>query len=202
MANEYATVNELKATLELSGQSFADDDITLALTAASRAVDRHTRRRFWVDADADQVRYYTPADAAHLLIDDLVTLTALAGDDAGDGTFTESWTLNTDFVLEPLNAAADGEPYTAIRVHHNGSRYFRPGHVRSVRVTGKFGWAVVPDEVKQATKIVAAKLVKRAREAPFGVVGFGMDGAAVRIVGQDPDVIGLLQPFVSRPGIA
>ncbi len=40
MANEYVTRTELKATLGIgSSQTYADDDIDVALEAASRAVD-------------------------------------------------------------------------------------------------------------------------------------------------------------------
>lgn len=195
MASDYLTSNELKATLELTGESFADDDIELAITAASRAIDNLTGRRFYADSDANQVRYYSPTDPDVLWVDDLVTLTTLEVDTGEDGTFEETWTANTDFYLEPLNAAADGWPYTFLVVNTRSSVYFPVAH-RSVKVTGKFGWSVVPDAVKQAAKISAAKLLKRSREAPFGVVGFGADGVAVRIGSNDPDVMTLLSPFI------
>lgn len=196
MANEYITVAELKAALSLAGESFADPDIARSITAASRAVEDATDRRFWQDADVNQVRYYTPKDAYRLSIDDLVTLTALATDLAGAGTFTQSWTANTDFVIKPLNAAADGYPYTTVCAQAARSTlYFPVGYLRSVRVTGRFGWPAVPDPVKQATMMIASRLLKRVREAPFGVAGFGMDGVAVRVARQDPDVVELLAPY-------
>ena len=195
MANEYATSAELKATLELTGETFADADISLALTAASRAIDGAARRRFWVDANANQVRYYSPTTEDWLQIHDLVTLTSLKSDPGGDGTFEYTWTQNTDFVLTPLNAAADSRPWTSIELHPNGSYSFPTDYPRSVELTGKFGWSAVPDAVKEATMIVAAKLVKRAREAPFGIVAAGLEGAAIRIARHDPDVRFLLGPY-------
>lgn len=193
MANEYATVAELKSTLELSGESFADPDLTLALTAASRAVDRATSRRFWADTGTSNVRYYTPNNGEVVWVDDLVTLTEFAVDANLSGTFT-AWTQTTDYYLEPLNAAQEvpARPYTSVRVAPFTSRYLATGYTRSVRVTGKFGWSAVPDEVKQATKMIAARLVKRAREAPFGVIGFDVEGTAVRIASNDPDINMLL----------
>lgn len=195
MANEYATSSELKSALTLLGETFADDEIALALTAASRGIDAATDRRFWVDPDATQVRYYTPRGRRTVEIDDLVVLTEVASDSTGDATFETTWTANTDFVLEPLNAAADGRPWTTIRVQPYGTRRL-PCIPRSVRVTGKFGWAAVPAEVKEATIVLASKLMRRAREAPFGIVTAGIDdAAAMRIARTDPDVSFLIGPL-------
>jgi hypothetical protein len=196
MAQDYLTIAELKDTLELSGESYADTDLNVAITAASRAVEHHCDRRFWADEDATSVRYYTPTSSVVLQIDDLVTLTDLDTDDAGDQTFTEAWTPNTDVFLEPLNAAADGQPYTRLCTNPaRSSLYFPVQYGRSVRVTGKFGWPAIPSEVVQATTIMAGRLLKRARETPMGVAGFDMSGAAVRIAYADPDVVMLLDPL-------
>jgi hypothetical protein len=196
VANEYATTSELKSALTLLGENFADDEIALALTAASRGIDHCTDRRFWADADATQVRYYTPRTCRLVEIDDLVTLTAVAIDLVGDATFATTWTVNSDFVLEPLNAAADARPYTQIRLTPYRAQWLPAGRPRSVRVTGKFGWAAIPPEVKEATIVLAAKLMRRAREAPFGIVTAGLDeGAAMRIARTDPDVAFLVGPL-------
>lgn len=195
--NLYATSAELKATLELTGATFADPDIALALEAASRGIDRLCGRRFYPDPDANQTRYYTPEHPGLLRIDDLITLTSLATDPASDGTFADTWTLDTDFVLAPLNAQADGEPWTEIHVRRTGSYRWACGAGRSVRVTGRFGWAAVPVGVKQATVIVASKLMRRAREAPFGVIAVGLEsGGAMRIARSDPDVMFLVGDLI------
>ena len=209
MSNEYATLTDIKATLTLTGETFADADLRLGLTAASRAIDNICERRFWLDTDATTVRYYTPTrrDARRILeIDDLVTFAALDTDNDGDGVFENSWTLYTDFVLEPLNGAEDGLPYTLIRALPQGTHMFpggprgiMPGGVipRSVRVTGQFGWSSVPDEIQQATVILAGRLTRRSREAPFGLIGFAMEtGTNVASLSRtDPDVMMLLAPF-------
>lgn len=202
MTATYVSAVELKATLELSGETFADNDIDLAVSAASRSIDNLCGRRFWPDADATQVRYYTPEDRGCLNVDDLVELTSLKTDPGGDGTFDETWSLDTDFVLLPLNAATDGRPWMRIEAHPNGSYRMPVGFPRSVKITGKFGWTAVPDEIKLATTVLASKLMRRAREAPFGVVAFGLDsGAAMRIARSDPDVMGLISSF-DRTAIA
>lgn len=201
MANEYQTSAALKATLELTGETFADADVALALTAASRGIDQYTHRRFYADGDTSQVRVYSPWEKDLLRIDDLITLTSLKTDPGGDNVFENTWVLNDDFVLEPLNPElVDGtvkEPWTLIRRHPNADFEFTVKYPRTVQVTGKFGWPVVPDAIKTATVILAAKLLKRTREAPFGVVTVGIDaGAAMRIARTDPDVRFLADPYV------
>jgi hypothetical protein len=198
MANEYVTTAELKATLSMTGETYADDDIALALEAASRTVDAHCRRRFYPDANAAQVRYYTPWSSGYVPIDDLIELTTLKSDPGGDGTYENTWVLNTDFTLQPTNAGAEGVPYTSLQMHPSGSYVFSTDYPRTVQVTGKFGWASAPPAVKQATSILAARLMKRAREAPFAVAGFSLDGSVVRVTRIDPDVEMLLAPFVKR----
>lgn len=200
--SDYVELDELKAASSLSGETFADPDLERAITAASRGIDNETRRRFWLDADANQVRYYTPSNSGPLLlIDDLVQLTAVAIDPAGAAAFDQPWTQNQHFVLEPLNAPADGWPWTAIRAVPRGQYTFPVGYLRSVKVTGKFGWPAVPVPVKEATIITASRLVKRTREAPFGVVSMGMDAAA-RIAREDPDVCSLLKPYTRGAGVS
>lgn len=194
MANEYQTSAAFKKSLSLAGETYADDDISLALEAASRGLDEVCDRRFYADVDANQVRYYSPWSKGLLVIDDLVTLTSLQTDPGGDGTFEETWTLNTDFTLEPLNAAAGGRPWEQVKAHPSGNYHFPIAYPRSVQITGRFGWSAVPPTIKQLTGIIAAKLLQRSREAPYGVV-FGSESAA-RIAREDPDMMFLLRGFI------
>lgn len=193
----YLTAAQLKATLAMTGTSFADADVSISIGAASRAVDTITGRRFWLDADADQVRYYTPHSLRLLQIDDLVEMTSVAIDRSGNGNFSESWTRGTDYVLEPFNAPSEqpARPYETLRVRRLSGRWLPDCIEQSVKVTGQFGWATVPDDVTAATSILAAKLVRRQRDAPFGIV-MGIDsGVAMRIARTDPDVYTLLHDY-------
>lgn len=195
MANEYVTATVLKATLSLTGETFADADVTTACTAASRAIDNLTNRRFWVDANANQVLYYTAESPRFVRIDDLVTLTTFKVDVDGDGTFETTLTNNTDFTLYPLNAAATATawPYTYVKSHPLTSTPF-PGYPRSIEITGKFGWSAVPEPITNATTILAHALVRRAREAPFGIITLGVE-EATRIGRSDPHVNMLIDPY-------
>lgn len=201
-ANAYVEVEEFKSTVELTGTSFQDADIRLGLLAASRGIDLALGRRFYPDADVNQIRYYSPASVRWLAIDDLITLTSLATDQSGNGNFSNTWTVNTDFVLEPLNAPADGFPYRSVRATPRSSLYFPNVYPRSVRVTGKFGWTAAPPAIKNATVLLAARVIKRTREAPFGIIGLGLEGAAVRAsaIARDPEIAFLLDPYNRNSG--
>lgn len=196
MANEYAEVADIKDALQMLGEDFADPQIRSSLSAASRGIDNLTSRRFWLDADNSSVRYYTPENAGWLQIDDIVDVQEIATD-AGDGAFSQAWTQDADYVLEPLNAEADGIPYDRITVLERGSRWL-PVATKSVRVTGQFGWQEVPEGVQQATVILTCKLVRRVREAPFGVIAWG-DGTIARIARSDPDVMFLVGDYIRNP---
>lgn len=193
---EYVSADELKATLSLSGTTYADDDLERVAGAASRAVDSLCGRRFYLDDNATQVRRYSPTSSCELEIHDLAVLTTLKTDPGGDGTFEETWMVNADFVLAPLDAQADAalmRPYTHISRHPNGSYVFPTSYPRTVEVTGKFGWPSVPDEVVQATTLLANRLLTQARSAPLGIVPF--EGGAIRIARRDPQVMLLLGPL-------
>ncbi len=201
----YVELAALKKSLELTGETYADDDLTLAISSASRTVDAVCGRRFSLDA-ADETRYYTPRRTKVIEIDDLTTLTsaALAGWTGEFATWevSASGTIDTaDYDLLPLNAHEDGEPWTAVRLAAEGLITFVPD-VGKLRITGRFGWASVPDSVIQATAMLASRYAKRMREAPFGVAGFGADGVAVRVSTVDPDVKMLLTPYIRATRLA
>lgn len=197
----YVTEEELKKTLTMTGTSFADYDIEPAILAASTALNELCgRRRFDMVPAADDdptIRYYKPSNPGVIIINDLVELTALTTDTDGDGDFEDEYVLNTDVVLWPLNALADGRPYTQIRLNPaKATTAFPHCNPRGAKVEGKFGWPATPSFLNPATKMLASRLIKRMREAPFGVVTVGLDvGSAIRIGRMDPDIMGLVEPY-------
>jgi hypothetical protein len=149
-------------------------------------------------------RYYTPFSRHLIVIDDLADFTSLSIDMNGDGTtFETTLTENADFVFEPLNAEVDGKPRELIRVLRRSGKWLPDPsyHPRSVQLIGKFGWDAVPANIVKATTILASKLLRRAREAPFGIVAMGgIDAAAViRIARTDPDVAFLIGDLIRKP---
>lgn len=192
----YVTVPALKASLAMTGQTYADADMQTAVDAASRAVDWATHRRYYLDPDPTQVRYYTATSWRYLQIDDISVLTSVAVDRTGTGTWAEVWTAGTQYVAEPFNAPADFRPYERLTVRYLSTSFWPTLIQQGVKVTGQFGWAVLPEDIKAATSILASKLLRRVREAPFGVVTLGIDqAAAMRIARTDPDVYSLIQPY-------
>lgn len=213
----YLDADTFKLTSGLGATSFADADVDVALAAASRAIDSITSRRFWPDPDANQVRYFDVVREDLCEIDDLITLTSIAVDANSDGVYETAWALTTDFMLEPINAPADGRPYERIRFMHawygvanvwlyGDWPWWRRSWLslgrNAIMVTGKFGWSSVPSQVVTATQIIAARLLLRSREAPFGVVGGGLDAQAVRIASTDPDLNLLLAPLSRKTWVA
>lgn len=199
MANDYLTLDELKVASEVTGLSFIDYDGQRSVSSASRAVEEYCGRRFWLDTGTSNVRYFTPLDSGCVQVDDVVSIGTVEVDYNSDGTWETTWAA-TDYTVYPLNAAADGKPYEELRARPWANLGFPCGE-GSVKVTGQFGWPAVPEQVKTATTLLAAKLVKRVREAPFGVVGIGIDQVAVRVIKSDPEMSMLLDPLVRGQGV-
>lgn len=183
----YITEAEVKATLTLDGTTFADADVVRAVDAANAAVDQLFGRSFSLDGAASD-RYY-PVRRRHesvLPIHDLTRTTTIsvAVDANGDGIFETALVENTDYVLNPLNAEADGLPFEEIAM----LKSFLPLGRRRVKVTGTFGWPAVPSQIPAFAEVIAIKLVTRLRDAPFGIVTAGADmGVAMRLAKMDPD---------------
>lgn len=192
MANEYADLATLKSSLGME----ADDDtrdslLNKALASASRSIDTATGRRFWLDAAAS-AREFNPAsrvvcgsDGERLLLDDAGAAPTLVETGAAG-----AWAAVTDYETGPENAIVRGRPVTSL-LRSSGS--WGRGTVR-VRVTARWGWPVVPDEIEQATLIQASRLFKR-KDSPEGVTG-SAEWGVVRLSRRDPDVWALIEHYV------
>jgi hypothetical protein len=194
MANEYATAEELKQSARIE-DTVDDDMIAVALSAASRMIDNYCHRRFWLDPAAT-IRYFDGAHCRSIWVDDIGSSTdlAVAVDPSDSGAYSEAWTVATHYRLLPRNAAADGRPWTQIETVTGGGKSF-PDYAGSVRVTARFGWPAVPDEVKQATLIQAGRLWRR-KDSPYGVAGVAELGSEMRLLAKlDPDVQVLVNPY-------
>lgn len=191
---EYATLAEFKAARRIKDDS---DDTALqsVLVAASRAIDRRCGRRFWLDTEPTvrtyrtQGRVVSEPDSERLLVDDIGSLDGLVVE-VGSGS---SWTPVTDYEPLPDNAPARGEPVTTLL------RPYGTWGCQQVRVTAQHGWPAVPDEIRQATLLLASRLYHR-KDSPQGITG-SADWGPLRVSRMDPDVEALLGPF-ALPGFA
>jgi len=178
ITNGYATLAELKSYLKID-DSVEDALLEQIIESASRMVDDLANRSFTVPA-ATSVRYYYPRNVYTLPIDDLANTTGLVvqTDPDSTGTYATTLTLDVDYLLEPLNAAPEGRPYTFVRIV--GSRSWGFSQIATarpaVKITGRFGWPAIPDAITQATLILSADLYKR-KDSVGGVLGLSEMGA-------------------------
>lgn len=194
---DYCSTAELAAYLRID-DSVDDAQLGLAVTAASRAIDRATGRAFGLDASAITREYWMARRYdGSFRVDDISSTTGLVV------TFvaSEDWsatllplTLDTDFRLLPLNAADDARPFESVDV----SPATWPCGFARMLVTAKFGWPAVPTAIKQAALVQASRFFKR-RDAPFGVAGSPELGSELRLLDRvDPDVAVMLQGYIRR----
>jgi hypothetical protein len=185
---------QLKEYVSIADADTLDDNaVELAAIAASRAIDRMTRRQFG-QTDEAEARYctakYDHVDGLWFVdVDDFMSTDDLAidYDTAGDETYA---TAATTWLKRPLNAAVKSRPWTTIVL-----RDTPPTGVGAVLVTAVWGWASVPATFKQATMLQAARFLKR-RDAVFGVAGDPSLGSEIRLQDKvDADVAVMLREY-------
>ena len=203
MTNGYATLNEFKAYLFPSSNygTAEDPQMEAAIESASRIIDAHTNRRFYSDSTVSARVYYADTPI-RCTVDDFSTITGLIiKTDTGDnGTYDQTWAA-TEYILEPLNAEIGGvssQPYNTV-IATIPKLFPTTGRRPRVQVTAKWGWAAVPDTVRQACLIQAARLYRRA-QTPEGFAA-GESFGAIRVSTKlDPDVQMLLAPYRRQGG--
>lgn len=208
MANDYCTTAHIKAAMP-DGEWGSAYDVELGrlATAASRAIDRFTKRQsgFWY-VSADETRYFDGNGRRELWIGYLAAApTSVSVAESGDvdssagsgGTYT-AW-ATSDYLLWPYNALLEGEAYRRLDIDvMNGSKASWYPYPKSVKIVGKFGWATaVPSEIRELAIIQAARWFKRGQQAY-------QDTGAVSDLGQlqyvqrlDPDIAAMIDfpPF-------
>ena len=196
ITNGYATLAQVKRRLNIPTATTADDtDIEEAIESASREIDKHCGRRFYADAAATARTYY-PDKPCRATVDDFYETAALVVkiDSADDGTYGTTLTLNTDYILKPLNGVVDGEsgwPYWKIELV--GSALFPTWTRRpSIQVTAKWGWSAVPKPVYEACRIIAAANYYL-KDVKFGSAGVA-DLGIVRVT-DNPTAAAKVRPY-------
>ena len=188
---DYASSTEL--TDFARSDSVDDVQAALAVTAASRAIDRATNRQFGLVA-APELRYYTAQWNARrgrwtIDIDDLMTAAGL--------TVATATATITEYDLEPRNAAAEGKPWTQIVIRPTNTVAIC-GEDSEIQGTGRWGWTTVPTPVKQAALLQGSRFLSR-RDSPYGIAGSPDAGSEMRLLARvDPDVAVSLTAYV-RP---
>lgn len=200
--NGYATVEEIRDQMGDTAARIDIDVIERSIEAASRLIDSLCGQRFWLDP-TPVARTFSPVDNLFVFVGGIGSTTGLVvqSDTGGNGTYSETWTLDTDFLLTPPNAPFfNSSAYSWSGIQAVGSKTFIVGARRpSLKVTAKWGWTVVPSDIVKATILQTVRII-RLKDAPFGIAGMGEFGA-VRIAKVDPNVESLVRPFyrLTRP---
>lgn len=194
----YISVTEFKSYLvgpanaNLSGQ---DDQFEDAISTASREIESYCARQF-NKAESATAREFEPDSSYWCYVDDFWTTTDLVVklDSSGDGSFSTTLSAS-QYELSPANGVVDGMtgwPYSKIRLLGGTFPCSYGGRSRTLQVTAKWGWAMVPAPVRAATKIMAAETWKL-KDAPFGVLG--LDEFGVVRVRQNKMAVSKLAPY-------
>ena len=191
ITNGYCTLAELKAALRLTDTT---DDALLenAIEGASRRIDGATGRWFYKTASTAQKLF--AFDNFNVPTRDIAnTSVTVKTDDNGDGTYENTWTQGVDYELEPLDAPLRGFPFRRV-VSISGRTFPLTTQPRKpmIEVTAQWGFDAVPDDIREATILLAMRGFAR-YNAALGVVGFADMAIQVRAV--DPDVRDLIQPY-------
>jgi hypothetical protein len=199
ITNGYATLAEIKGYMSISDNT--DNDLLENLVeSASRSIDRIANRRFYLDATAS-ARLYRAYSNIFVFVDDIGTTSNLvvAIDENGNGTYSKTLTLNTDYILDPLTSQSLNRPFTQLTMVSNTETWpifpgltsngLRPG----VQVTARWGWPSVPDDINMACLILTADLYKR-KDAPGGILGLG-DLGVVRMSPIGRDVTAMVRAY-------
>lgn len=189
ITNGYTTLANVKAALRIT-DSVDDALLEQAVEGSSRRIDGYCGRFFYQRSATVNLFAYDPWNQP---VSDLVSITTLKTDGAGDGTFSTTWSAG-DYYLEPTDTALQNRPYTRI-VAKAGKTFPLQEFPRQplVQVNGTWGWPAVPDDVEQACLLLSIRSFSRLNAA-LGVVGFADMAIQVRAV--DPDVRDLLAPYI------
>lgn len=166
----YPTASDLGAFLDATGLTNADGTaLSTALSsrlaiaiAASR--DRFERdvHRVMLAASTTTTRSFNPpvSRTGALHIDDLAALTSVVYQP--QGSEAQTLTVQVDYWIEPINAAAKLEPITRLIFRRRWLEPIWPSMQQSIQVTGKWGYA---------TDLPAAAYEAMLARAALGLLG-------------------------------
>lgn len=183
MAESYAPLADLKAMRRITDTT-DDALLTKVLSVASRRIDARTNRRFWLDPAPVERVFGTAGRVTpdgRLLVDDIGSVDGLVVE-TGTGA---TWAPLAGYELGPANSLANGWPYMELTGIWSGIR---------VRITARWGWPTVPEDISMATLLLASRLYMR-KDSPEGLAASAEFGS-IRVSRWDPDVDALVAPYV------
>ncbi len=210
MANEYAAVLDLMDRVNIPLEDPREAALAQVIEAASRWIDRKTTHRFYATTET---RYYSAQNRygrlwddrqapvsfdtserpwgspARLELDDVLTVSAVATDEDGDGVYEQSWTAVTDYWLSPRNSPANGQPYRYLNRNVATSRFLFPMWEESVSVTGSFGFCTLatrPSDIRELCLMVSELMARPVMDMSVsGVKQYAVDQQFTITAGED-----------------
>ena len=184
ISNGYASLAEYKAYIAMRGLSGSvgtdtSDDSVIEdfIEAVSRYVDRQTGRRFYVDG-SDTVYYYQAESSVLVILPDFASITTVSADFNNTRTYTDY--AATAWEALPDNYSDESLPINGLALSPVSTSYF-PTHRRGIKITGKRGWAAVPDDIKEATLSIAQNLYSaRSGQSTEGRVRVTASGVVIQ----------------------
>ena len=191
--NGYITLAGLKNYLKID-DSVEDTLLEQIIESASRSIDRIANRRFYLDGTAT-ARTYRPVGNMRVIVDDIGTTTGLIlkTDPDANGVYQTTFTLNSDYIVEPTNAIAKGRPINYLTIVGGTALSLPVNYWPQVEVTARWGWPSVPDDIEQATYILSADLYKR-KDSIGGVLGLSELGA-IRMSPLGRDITSIVRAY-------
>lgn len=207
-AGRYVAIEELKKTLSLSDRDHADRDLEVAIASAAEVLEEEYGGP-WELGPVAEAKFFTPQHGLTTvsLHPELIAVDAVELDTGLNGEYLLTLTEGVDYALEPAGSG----PWDTLRFLRSGVAWAweydpylspYPWGRDGLRITGQWGSSTTPAGVKAAATIVATRIFRRMREAPFGVLGVGPEGSVVRAgdIAKDPDIRALMKkPSEKRP---
>jgi hypothetical protein len=203
LGGPYALVPQLKSRLGIPDSNSArDSELATRLASAAADINRWCHRQFGRQEEATTRKFHLGRTG--LDVHDFWSLEDLAITPYSMGLPGTAWDVAT-VIVEPFDGVVDqvpGWPFTRISYPHGDHPLARALYYNNqgaeVRVTARWGWEAVPESITTANLMLAA-MDDKARDAPFGVAGFGDYAMRIRT---NPMVEEKLKPYVKDgPGL-
>lgn len=173
-----ANLQDVKRRLGVT-DSADDDAIMSAIMAVSSALEKFTSRSFGPDPASGTKTVYldhSGSDDMHRFPRGIrsVTYLGVASTDQPDGTGTYTEIPSTGYYIDPPEHEREpGWPGTRITLSR--SARFWPGH-RTIKVTGAFGWATVPDDIREIAETLVVSAWKARGSGGTSTFTIGAEG--------------------------
>lgn len=188
IASGYPDESDLQARLEAAGVTMTaalTARLAGAMAAGIRRFENAVGRIMLAGATAETRYFDPPQNGGVLYVDDLVEVTGIVYSPT-NGT-PETYTLNTDYWLEPSDSPEKGRPWTRLRLRgwwygYNADAWLGSYH-RAVQITGRWGYAdAIPDDAREAMLDAAMLAIwgEASRSATGGLIEWERAGRRER----------------------